>query len=141
MRRQLPEAVEDGVAQRVRNDDLGDLLRPSPRTVAILDIAALDEGAQDLLHEERIAFAGLEHCLTKLDGGWPTQTHGFAQECGDLVLTQPAKPKVLGDANPAQLSKHGPERMPSVELIAAVGSDEQKGQVAKLPCEMWKELE
>src|SRR5439155_11395440 len=100
-RRQLPEAVEYGVAQGVRNRDLGDLLRPLPGTVAVLDVPALDERAQDLLHKEWIALAGLEYCSAELDGRWPVQFHGLAQESRDVVLAQPVQPDIVSDAIPA----------------------------------------
>src|SRR6267378_3209520 len=140
VRRQCFEPFENRVSQRVGDRDLGDLLRPPPRPFAELDVPTLDERTQDLFHKEWIALAGLEYGRAELDGRWPVQFHGLAQEVGDLILAQPAERDVVGDASPAQLRQYGPERMPPMKFVGAVCADEQKGHLAELVCEMREEL-
>jgi hypothetical protein len=71
LRRQGREALKDRVPQGVGDCNLGDVLGRPPLPVAELDIPALDERAEHLFHEERIAFAAVEHRLAELGARRP----------------------------------------------------------------------
>src|SRR5207248_8454682 len=99
-------------------------------------LALLDQGAEDLLDEERVAFGALEQRPAELRRRRSREAESGLDDLADLLEGQPLEAHVIGEPAPAELGEDVVERVEAMELVAPVGEEQQYPRVAELAGEI-----
>ncbi len=109
--------------------------RSSPAAVAVDDGTGLDQVAENLPYEERVAFGLPSEGMGELDGVLvEIVTAGLGEELADPLLIDPAERESFDAGFSTEVADRRGQRVRSVDVGVAIGhEDHQCGFVGQLP--------
>src|SRR5438067_1835994 len=111
-----------------------------PGAVAILELALLDQGAEDLLDEEGVAFGALEQRSAEFRRRRSGEAERGLDDLADFLEGQPLEAHVIREPAATELGEDVVERVEPVQLVAPVGEEQEDPRVAQLAREIGHEL-